>query len=386
MDFSLDSDLGLIAEAVAKRCSDFDDDYWTAKDEDHEFPWEFYRAMADDGWVGIAIPTEFGGGGRGIAEAATVLHGIALSGAAMNGCSAVHTTIFGLEPVRKHGNRELCAEMLPRAAAGDLHVAFGVTEADAGTDTARISTRAERTPDGWSISGKKIWSTKGLESDVTLILVRTSEPSDNRFDGLTLFLADLDPEHVSIRPIPKLGRNAVASCEIFYDNLPVPSGRMVGDEGRGFYYLLDGINPERILVAAEAVGIGRAALHKATSYAKERVVFGRTIGANQAIAHPLAESHMKLEAAWQMVMLAAWNYDNKLPCGAEANTAKFLAAEASFEACDRALQTHGGMGYAIEYHIQRYWKEARLMRLAPISQEMILNFISHQELGLPKSY
>ncbi|MEX2628105.1 MAG: acyl-CoA dehydrogenase family protein [Ilumatobacteraceae bacterium] len=385
MDFAPDPDLELITEAVGAVCARFDDAYWSACDTEHRFPWEFHDAMAAGGWVGIAIPERYGGGGRGITEAATVLRTVAASGAAMNGCSAIHLTIFGLEPVVVFGNDRLKETFLPRAAVGDLHVAFGVTEPDAGTDTSRIATRAERDGDGWRITGRKIWTTKALESEVVLLLARTGGP-DSGFDGLSLFLADLDPDHVDIRPIPKAGRNAVASCEVAYDGLPVEGWRLVGEEGKGFRHILHGLNPERILLAGEGVGIGEAALWKATEYAKQREVFGRPIGANQAISHPLALARIQLRAAWLQAMEAAWRYDNGLDCGAEANSAKYLAAEACGHAADAAVQTHGGMGYATEYHVERYWREARIMRIAPVSQEMTLNYVAQQVLGLPRSY
>ena len=387
MDFTPDSDHEAIRDAVERTCANFDDNYWAARDTAHEFPWDFYKVMAEGGWVGIAIPEEYGGGGRGITEAALVLNRVAASGAAHNGCAALHLTIFGLNPVVKFGNDKLKEAFLPRAAAGDLHVAFGVTEPDAGTDTSRITTRAEDDGNGnFVVHGRKIWTTKALESEVVLLLVRTDPGVKNRFDGLTLFLADLDRRYVDIRPIPKLGRNAVASCEVAYDGLPVEGWRMVGERGRGFQHLLHGLNPERILLASVACGIGEAALRRAVAYAKEREVFGRKIGANQSISHPLAKAHMDLRTAKHMMEMAAWRYDNGMECGEEANTAKYLAAEAAFFAADQAIQTHGGLGYASEYHVERYWREARLQRLAPVSQEMTLNFIAQNVLGLPRSY
>jgi acyl-CoA dehydrogenase len=299
----------------------------------------------------------------------------------------MHLTVFGLQPVIKYGNERLKSEFLPRAVSGDLHVAFGVTEPNAGTDTSRISTKAVKQSDGnWKITGQKIWTSKALESEVVLLLVRTSNDEKDRFGGLTLFLADLDPRHVVIRPIRKAGRNAVASCETFYEELPVEDWRMVGEEGRGFYHILAGLNAERILLAATAIGIGEVALKKAVEYAGQREVFGKPIGSNQAISHPLADAHARLKAAWQMVLLAAWKCDNGLPCGEEANTAKYLAAEAGYMAADRAMQTLGGLGYATEYHVERYWREARVIRIAPVSQEMTLNYLAQNVLGLPKSY
>lgn len=384
MDFTPDPDHEAIADAVRRVCAGFDDDYWARCDAEHTFPWDFYRLMAEGGWLGIAIPERYGGGGRGITEAAIVLREVARSGAAMNGCSALHLTIFGLNPVVRFGNDRLKETFLPRAAAGDLHVAFGVTEPDAGTDTSRITTRAE--PDGrggYVVRGRKIWTTKALESEVVLLLARTGGEG---LAGLSLFLADLDPDHVDIRPIPKMGRNAVASCEVAYDDLPVEGWRLVGEEGQGWRHLLHGLNPERILLAAEAIGIGEVALARAVAYAREREVFRRPIGANQAIAHPLAQAHMQLVAAWQVARHAAWRYDRGLDCGEAAQTAKYLAAEASFLAADRAVQTLGGMGYATEYHVERYFREARIQRIAPVSQEMTLNYIAHNVLDLPRSY
>ncbi len=391
MEFSPDADHLAIADVVDRICADFDDTYWAACDERHEFPWAFYNAMADGGWLGVAIPEEYGGGGRGIADCAIVLNRVAASGAAMNGSSALHLTMFGLNPVVKFGNERLRRTFLPRAATGDLHIAFGVTEPDAGTDTSRISTRAiDDGAGGFVVRGRKIWTSKALESEVCLLLARTddADPDDprRRFDGLSLFLVDLDPAHCDIAPIPKLGRNAVASCEVAYDDLPVEGWRLVGERGRGFQQILHGLNPERILLAAMACGIGEAAIRRAVGYAKERIVFDRPIGANQAIAHPLAQAHMQLGAAGLLWREAAWRYDQGLECGEQANTAKYLAAEASFFAADQALQTHGGLGYASEYHVERYWREARLQRLAPVSQEMTCNYIAQQVLGLPRSY
>jgi len=382
----LDDDQRLIAEGIRDLCAAYDDDYWARCDREHEFPWEFYGKLAEGGWVGLCIPEEFGGGGRGITDGAVMLHEIARSGAAMNGCSAVHLTLFGLNPVVKFGNDRLRETFLPRAAAGDLHVAFGVTEPDAGTDTGRISTRAE--PDGkggWRITGRKVWTTKALESEVVLLIARTA-PLDSGLKGLSLFLADLDRDYVDIRPIPKVGRNAVASCEVAYDGLPVESWRLIGEENEGFRLLLHGLNPERVLLASEACGIGEVALDRAVRYARERIVFDRPIGANQAISHPLAQAHAQLRAAWMMALHAGRRYDAGLDCGEEANTAKYLAAEAAFLAADRAVQTLGGMGYASEYHVERYWREARLQKIAPVSQEMSLNYIAQNVMGLPRSY
>lgn len=388
MDFSRNADHELIRDAVRELCRRFDGAYWRGCDADHRFPWEFYRAMAEGGWVGIAIPERYGGGGRGITEASIVLEEVAASGAAMNGCSALHLSIFGMNPVVKYGSDEMKDRYLPRVARGDLHVAFGVTEPDSGTDTASITTRARRDGDQYIVRGRKVWTTKAQDCEKVLLLVRTTpiEECAKRTDGMTLLLADLQRPEVDITPIAKVGRNAVASCEVRYDDLPVPVADRVGDEGNGFRYLLDGLNPERILVAAEALGIGFASVRGAVAYANERRVFGRPIGQNQGIAFPLAEAHMRLRAAELAIREASWRYDCGLPCGEHANSAKFLAADAGHFAADRAMQTLGGFGYAREYDVERYWTESRLMKIAPISQEMVLNYVSEHVLGLPRSY
>ncbi|MCB1030276.1 MAG: acyl-CoA/acyl-ACP dehydrogenase [Acidimicrobiales bacterium] len=395
MDFAVNPDHEAIREGVRRVCSDFDDDYWRRCDDAHEFPWDYYRAMAEGGWIGIAIPEEFGGGGRGIAEASIVVEEVAASGAAMNGASAIHLSIFGMGPVIKYGSEDLKARVLPAVAAGDLHVCFSVTEPDAGSDTSRITTRAVLSADEshYLVRGRKVWTTKAPYCQKALVLVRTSPREDcaKPTDGMTLLLADLQEDsaprpEVTITPIPKAGRNAVVSCEVVYDDLRVDVDDRVGGQGNGFRYLLAGLNAERILIAAEALGTGRAALAKAVSYANERVVFDRPIGQNQAIAFPLARCHMELNAVALAIREAAWRYDRAMPCGEQANTAKFLAAEAGFKAADQAMQTLGGMGYASEYHLERYWREARLMRLAPVSQEMVQAFVATNVLGLPKSY
>jgi acyl-CoA dehydrogenase len=388
MDFQLSDEQQLIRDAVARVCADFPDEYWAEKDERHEFPWEFYQAMADAGWIGVAIPEAYGGSGRGITEASLVLETVAASGAAMNGATSLHLSIFGMEPVVKYGSEAMKQKYLPAVARGDLHVAFGVTEPNAGTDTTSIETFARREGDYYIVRGRKVWTTKALIAERVLLLVRTT-PKDEvarRTDGMTLLLAELQRPEVDISPIDKVGRNAVATCEVVYDDLPVHVTDRVGEEGQGFRYLLDGLNAERVLIASEALGIGRAALRRAVNYANERVVFNRPIGQNQGVAFPLGEARMRLDAAELMVRKAAWLLDQGLPCGAEANMAKWLAADAAFQTADQAMQTHGGFGYAKEYHVERYWREARLMRIAPISQEMILNFVTEHVLGLPRSY
>ena len=388
MDFELTDDQRRLREAARGLAAAFTDEYWAECDAKGEFPWEFYRAFADGGWLGIAIPEAYGGGGLGLLEASLLMEEIAASGAGMNGCSTMHLTIFGLNTIVKHGSARLREEILPSAADGSLHVCFGVTEPDAGTDTTRIGTFARRDGDDYVISGRKVWITKAGQSQKMVLIARTTPRAEvaKPTDGMSLFLIDIDSDAVELKPIPKLGRNAVASYEVFIDELRVPGSARVGEEGEGFAYLLDGLNPERILLAHEALGIGRAALARAVRYANERVVFDRPIGRNQGVAFPLAEAVTRLDAAELMARNAAWRYDNGLSCGREANMAKYLCADAGFAAADQAIQTHGGMGYAREYHVERYFREARILRLAPVSQEMVLNYVSTKVLGLPKSY
>ena len=388
MDFETTEEHQLIRDAIRKICADFPDEYWSKCDDGHLFPWDFYNALAEAGWIGIAIPEQYGGSGRGITEASIVLEEVAASGAAMNGASSIHLSIFGMHPVIKYGSEDMKQKYLPRVAAGDLHVAFGVTEPDAGTDTSSIKTTARLDGDQYLVKGRKVWTTKALDSERVLLLVRTEsrEAVAKRTEGMTLLLAELQRPEVTISPIDKVGRNAVASCEVVYDDLPVHQTDRVGEEGKGFRYLLDGLNAERILVAAEALGIGRAAMRRAVGYANEREVFGRPIGQNQGVSFPLGEAQMRLDAAELMIRKASWLIDHGEPCGAEANMAKWLAADAAFQAADQAVQTHGGFGYAREFHVERYWREARLMRIAPISQEMILNYVTEHVLELPRSY
>ena len=388
MDFEQTEEHQLIRDAIKKICQDYPDDYWLKCDNEHTFPWDFYNTLAEAGWIGIAIPEAYGGSGRGITEASIVLEEVAASGAAMNGCSGIHLSIFGMHPVVKYGSDVMKQKYLPRVANGDLHVAFGVTEPDAGTDTSSIKTAARIEGDQYVVRGRKVWTTKALDSERVLLLVRTQarDKVEKRTDGLTLLLAELQRPEVSISPIDKVGRNEVATCEVVYDDLPVSIEDRVGEEGKGFRYILDGLNAERILVASEALGIGRAAMRRAVDYANERVVFGRPIGRNQGVAFPLGEAQMRLDAAELMIRKASWLIDNGQPCAAEANMAKWLAADAAFQAADQAMQTHGGFGYAKEFHVERYWREARLMRIAPISQEMILNYVTEHVLELPRSY
>jgi acyl-CoA dehydrogenase len=388
VDFDLTDDQETIRKAVAGVVRKFDDQYWMEKDLAHEFPTEFYDTLASGGWLGITTPEEFGGHGFGITEASILIEEVARSGGGMNAASSIHLSIFGMHPVIKHGSEELKRRTLPRIVDGSLHVCFGVTEPGAGLDTTRITTFAKRDGDHYVVNGRKVWISKAQESEKVLLLTRTAkfEDSAKKTDGMTLFLTDLDRDHIDIRPIRKMGRNAVSSNELFIDDLRVPVEDRVGEEGQGFRYILDGLNPERMLVAAEALGLGRVALDTAVKYGNEREVFGRPIGMNQGLQFPLADSLARLDAAELVLRKATWLYDRGEPCAREANTAKYLCADAGFQAADRALQTHGGMGYSEEYHVARYFREARLLKIAPLSQEMVLNFLGSHVLGLPRSY
>jgi acyl-CoA dehydrogenase len=388
IDFALTEFQLSLRDAVEKTCARFGDDYWLKRDRDGTFPEDFRRAIAADGWLGICIPQAYGGSGLGITDAAIMMETITESGAGLSGASAVHMNIFGLNPVVVFGTEEQKRRMLPPIAAGKEKACFAVTEPNAGLQTTKLQTRAERRGDGYVINGAKIWISTAQVADKMLILVRTTPLDEVRkpTDGLSLFYTALDRRHVEVREIEKMGRAAVDSNQVFIDGLEVPADDLIGEEGSGFKYILHGLNPERVLVGAEAIGLGRAALRKASTYAKERVVFDRPIGQNQAIQHPLAQCWMELEAADLMVFKAAWQYDNGLPCGPAANAAKFLGAEAGHKACQTAVMTLGGYGYAKEYHVERYFRESMIPRLAPVSPQLILCFIAERVLGLPKSY
>jgi acyl-CoA dehydrogenase len=388
MDFSLSDEQIAIRESVKRICERFGDDYWRAHDDSGEFPTAFHRAIAEGGWLGIAMPEEYGGAALGVSEAAILMHTIAGSAGAMAAASSVHINIFGPHPIVVHGTAEQKQRWLPPLIRGEMRACFGVTEPDAGLDTGRLKTRAERTPNGYVVHGQKIWTSTAQQADKILLLARTMprEQCRRSVDGLTLFFTDLDRGKVEVRLIHKMGRHAVDSNQVFIDGLRVPETDRIGEEGKGFDYLLHGLNPERILVGAEAVAIGQHALDRAVKYAKERVVFGRPIGQNQGIQHPLAESWMELDAAWLACMRAAWLYDQGRPCGPEANAAKYLGAEAGFNACTRAVMTHGGMGYAREFDVERLLREVMICRIAPVSPQLILCHIAERALGLPKSY
>jgi alkylation response protein AidB-like acyl-CoA dehydrogenase len=387
MDFALtDLQRTLRAEVLALSRR-FPLDYWLEHDRTGEYPWDFVHAFAETGWLGLIVPPEYGGAGLGVTEAALLLEAVCESGAGLSGASAIHFYIFPLNPVIRFGSEAMKREHLPRVARGELLTAFGVTEPTAGTDTSRIQTRAERVSGGYVVNGQKVWTTNAQNAQRILLLARTAPRDDaDPYAGMTLFFTDLDRSHCKIRRIEKLGRAAVDSNEVFIEGLQVPDADVVGEVGRGFQHLIEGLNPERIVVAAEAVGIGRAALAIASKYARERVVFDRPIGQNQAIAHPLARAWADLEAAELLTMKAAWLFDHGRPAGKEANAAKVVAADAGFAACDAALQTLGGFGYAKEYHVERLWREVRLYKIAPVSQEMALNYLAQHVLELPKSY
>ena len=388
MDFALTHDQQAIQAAVAKVCADFGDDYWLKKDREGGFPHDFHAALAGAGWLGIAMPTKVGGAGLGITEAALMMQTVSESGGGIAAASAIHMNIFGLHPVVVFGTPEQQERWLPPLIAGEHKACFGVTEPNTGLNTLQLKTRAVRHGDHYLVNGQKIWISTAQVAQKILLLARTTplaEVSAPR-GGLSLFYTDLDRSTIDVREIEKMGRKAVDSNELFIDGLTIPVEDRIGEEGKGFDYILHGMNPERVLLAAEAIGLGRVALKRAANYAKERIVFDRPIGMNQGIQHPLAERWMELEAAQLMMLKAAWLYDQGKPCAAAANAAKYLGAEAGFRACETAVLTHGGMGYAKEFHVERYFREAMLPRIAPVSSQMIFCFIAEKILGLPKSY
>ena len=388
MDFGFTPEQDAIREAIGKICAQFGDEYWLKKDKEGGFPTELHQALARDGWLGIAMPESHGGAGLGIIEAAIMMQTIAESGAGFSGASAIHMNIFGLNPVVVFGTDDQKNRMLPGLIAGKERACFAVTEPNTGLNTTRIKTKAEKKDGRYYVSGQKVWISTAQIAEKILLLARTTpiEECKKPADGLTLFYTDFDRKYVEVREIDKLGRKCVDSNQVFFDGMPIPEADRIGEEGKGFNYILHGMNPERILIAAESVGLGRCALARATQYAKERVVFDRPIGQNQGIQHPLAANWMALESANLMVFKAAWLYDTGKPSGAEANAAKYLAGEAGFDACQQAVMTHGGYGYAKEYHVERYLRESLVGRIAPISPQLVLCFIAERVLGLPKSY
>ena len=387
MNFQFTPEQLQIQDAIEKLCKPFDADYWLKKDQSGDFPFDFHQTLADAGWLGIAMPQEYGGAGLGITEAALMMRTISGSGAGLSGASAVHMNIFGLHPVVVFGSDEQKQRWLPPLIAGKDRACFGVTEPNAGLNTLKLSTKAEKQGDHYLVSGQKIWISTAQVATKILLLARTTPVEEAKgTEGLSLFYTDLDRSCIDVREIEKMGRKCIDSNEVFIDQLKIPAKDLIGEEGKGFSYILHGLNPERILIAAEAIGLGQAALARGASYAKERIVFDRPIGQNQGIQHPLAKSWMELEAADLMVFKAASLYDAKQSRAAEANAAKYLAAEACFHACENAIMTHGGMGYAKEYHVERYLRESWIPRLAPVSPQLILCFIAEKVLGLPKSY
>lgn len=388
MNFDTTEDQQAIRSAVQEACSPFDDEYWLKKDREGGFPEDFYSAMAGAGWLGIAMPQEYGGAGLGIAEAAHMMETVAATGAGLSGASAIHMNVFGLHPVVVHGSQEQKQRWLPPIINGTNKACFGVTEPNTGLNTLKLKTMAVRKGDRYVVNGQKVWISTAQVAHKILLLARTTpiEEVTSPSRGLSLLYTDLDRSKIHVREIEKMGRKAVDSNELFIDGLEIPLEDRIGEEGRGFEYILHGLNPERVLLASEATGLGRAALRRAADYAGERIVFDRPIGKNQGVQHPLAERWVDLEAGTLLYQRAAWLYDQGRSCGAEANAAKYFCAEAGFRACETAVLTHGGFGYAKEYHVERYMREAMLPRIAPISPQLILSFIAEKVLGLPKSY
>lgn len=383
-----EEDLATIREGVRAVCSRFGDDYWLERDDDGLFPREFHRAMAEGGWLGITMPEEYGGSGLGVTEAMTMMSEVARNGGGFAAASTIHINLFGPHPIVVKGTAEQKARWVPKLVAGEDQCCFGFTEPDAGLNTTRIKTFAEKVPGGYVVHGQKVWTSTAQVANKIMLLTRTTKYEDcaKPTDGITIFYTDLDRSKIDVHLIPKMGRKAVDSNAIFIDGLFIPEEDRIGEEGKGFSYILHSLNPERILIGAEAIGIGRDALRRATQYAKERIVFDRPIGMNQGIQHPLAEKWMYLESAWLMVEKAARLYDSGQPCGAESNAAKFLAARAGHDAAWQAVATHGGFGYAKEYHVERLYRESALTRLAPITEQLIMSFIAEKVLELPKSY
>jgi acyl-CoA dehydrogenase len=388
MDFALTANQESIRDAVLKICARFDDAYWLKKDREGGFPADFHKALADAGWLGICIPEQYGGSGLGILEATIMMRAISESGAGMAGASTIHMNVFGLNPVVVFGTKEQCGRMLPGIVKGTEKACFAVTEPNTGLNTTKLKTRAVRKGDRYVVNGQKVWISTAQVAEKILLLARTTAVEEVRSPthGLSLFYTDFDRSRITVHEIEKMGRKAVDSNELFFENFEIPVEDRLGEEGRGFEYILHGMNPERILVSGEAIGLGHLALSRAAAYGKSRIVFNRPIGQNQAIQHPLAKNWIELEAAWLMTMSAAWQYDKGLPCGPAANAAKYLAGEAGFHACEQAVMTHGGFGYAKEFHVERYMRESLIQRIAPVSRELILSFIAEKVLGLPKSY
>ncbi len=389
MEFGFTADQQAIRDSVARVCAKYDDAYWLTRDREGGFPEDFVREIAAGGWLGIAMPEAYGGAGLGVTEAAIVAQTIAQSGACLSGASAIHINLFGPMPLAVFGTEEQKARYLPPLIRGEDRCCFGVTEPDAGLNTTSIATRAEWDGRAYVVHGRKMWTSTAQTANRILLLARTTpkEKCARPTEGLSLFYTALDRGGATeVREIEKMGRKAVDSNQLFIDGLEIPVEDRIGEEGKGFEYILHGLNPERVLLAAEATGLGKVALRRAAKYAGERIVFDRPIGKNQGVQHPLAKCWVELEAGSLLYQRAGWLYDRHMPCGAEANAAKFFCAEAGFKACETAVLTHGGFGYAKEYHVERYFREAMLPRIAPISPQLILSFIAEKVLGLPKSY
>ena len=388
MDFALTEEQEAICAAVGSICEGFDDEYWAERDRSGVFPHDFYKALADGGWLGICTSEAQGGSGLGITEAALMMRTISESGAGMTGASAVHINIFGLNPVAVFGTDDQRERMNRPMAAGREKACFAVTEPNTGLNTTQLKLQAKKKGDKYVVNGQKVWISTAQEADMILVLARTTPMDEVKkaTHGLSLFYTPFNRETIRVREIEKMGRKAVDSNELFFEDFEIPEADLIGEEGKGFEYILHGMNPERIIIAAEAIGLGMLAVKRSAKYANERIVFNRPIGQNQGIQHPLAKCWAELEAAWMMVLAAAWQYDQGLPCGGAANAAKYLAGEAGFTACETAVMTHGGFGYAKEYHVERYLREVLIPRIAPISPQLCLSYLAERVLGLPKSY
>jgi len=392
-----------VRDAILKICSNFDDDYWMEHDQTETYPHELHAALAKDGWIGIALPEDLGGAGLGISEATMMMQSIAESGAGLAGAQSIHANVYATQPVSKFATPEQRGRFLTKIISGEWRTCFGVTEPNTGLETLKLTTTAKKDGDGYSVTGQKIWISSAQVATKMVLLARTTplEEVTKPSEGLSMFYVDFDLSQPGLeaKRIKKMGGRAVDANQVFFDNYKIPQDSLIGKEGQGFKIILHGMNAERCLLAGEALGLGYAALKKSTDYARDRIVFGRPIGQNQAIQHPLADAYMHLEAAKLATYHAASLYDRSSPdhpkhdpsitthaVGVACNSAKYLAAEAAFTACERSVMSMGGMGYAAEYHVERYMRECFVPRIAPVSREMIMNFVGEKVLKLPRSY
>jgi acyl-CoA dehydrogenase len=382
----LDDELSTMTAVLQTVLTPFDEDYWKRCEDQKCYPADYVTAMAESGWLGITLPEEYGGAARSLVATAVALHEIASSGAGMNGCIPIHMSLFAAAPITASGSSELKKAVLPKICSGETTLCFAVSEPNAGSDMSRILTRARQHKDQWIISGRKNWVTQAIRANAAILLARTRPAGAVRMGGLSLFYVPLDSPAVTRVPMRKCVHEAIDSCELILDDLALPNDFLIGEEGQGFEQILSALNHERVLVAAEAVGIGHAAIRHAVKYASERDSFGHPIAAYQGISHPLARASAMLSGAWLATLNGANQIDRGLDAGAAANEAMYLASDACYLAADAAMQTFGGMAFSCDYSVERYFREARLLRVGPLSQEMTLNYLARNVLGLTRSY